>query len=123
MTERSVLVHPLTHEQRKDHESRNGWLGRPWPSRYPNGSASAHADIAVYLDVLPLDGPTPLQYAQLGTYGRPRVNALISQTWDTLPSTKSLRLRKGRGVDGTSKISYETILRPPNTRKHDVACS
>jgi len=31
---RSVLVHPLTHEQRKDHESRNGRLGRPWPSMF-----------------------------------------------------------------------------------------
>lgn len=41
----SVLVHPLTKEQRKDHESRNGWLGRPWPSACRPISELASADI------------------------------------------------------------------------------
>ncbi|KHN95727.1 DOPA-like domain protein [Metarhizium album ARSEF 1941] len=48
---RSVLVHPLTSQQRRDHESRNGWLGKPWP---------------IYLDGLPRDGDEPpLQYPEL----------------------------------------------------------
>ncbi|RDW56404.1 dopa 4,5-dioxygenase [Coleophoma cylindrospora] len=47
----SVLVHPLTGSQRRDHESRNAWMGTPWP---------------IYLDVLPLSGEIPLQYPELG---------------------------------------------------------
>ncbi|KAK0109447.1 hypothetical protein ONS95_002141 [Cadophora gregata] len=47
----SILIHPLTSDQRRDHDSRAGWLGKPWP---------------IYLDVLPRDGPVPLQYPELG---------------------------------------------------------
>ncbi|KAH7306055.1 DOPA-like domain-containing protein [Rhexocercosporidium sp. MPI-PUGE-AT-0058] len=47
----SVLVHPLTSDQRRDHDARAGWLGKPWP---------------IYLDGLPRDGPVPLQYPELG---------------------------------------------------------
>ncbi|KAF8534337.1 DOPA-like domain-containing protein [Trichophaea hybrida] len=48
----SVLVHPLTREERKDHSSRKAWIGEPWP---------------VLLEVLPdvLDD-VPLQYPSLG---------------------------------------------------------
>ncbi|KAH6695880.1 dopa 4,5-dioxygenase [Leptodontidium sp. MPI-SDFR-AT-0119] len=47
----SVLIHPLTSNQRRDHDARAGWLGKPWP---------------IYLDSLPRDGPVPLQYPELG---------------------------------------------------------
>ncbi|PTB66105.1 hypothetical protein BBK36DRAFT_1119033 [Trichoderma citrinoviride] len=47
----SILVHPLTSQQRRDHESRNAWLGTPWP---------------IYLDGLPRESSeVPLQYPQL----------------------------------------------------------
>jgi DOPA 4,5-dioxygenase len=47
----SVLIHPLTANQRRDHELRNAWMGTPWP---------------IYLDSLPRDGDIPLQYPELG---------------------------------------------------------
>ncbi|PSR82774.1 dopa 4,5-dioxygenase [Coniella lustricola] len=47
----SVLIHPLTADQRRDHEFRQGWMGTPWP---------------LFLDALPSAGPIPLQYPQLG---------------------------------------------------------
>lgn len=47
----SVLIHPLTANQRQDHELRNAWMGTPWP---------------IYLDILPRDGDIPLQYPELG---------------------------------------------------------
>ncbi|KAH7408936.1 dopa 4,5-dioxygenase [Cadophora sp. MPI-SDFR-AT-0126] len=47
----SVLIHPLTSDQRRDHDARAGWLGKPWP---------------IFLDSLPRDGPVPLQYPELG---------------------------------------------------------
>lgn len=47
----SILIHPLTAQQRRDHESRNGWLGTPWP---------------IYLDGLPRESEeVPLQYPEL----------------------------------------------------------
>lgn len=47
----SILVHPLTSQQRRDHESRNAWLGTPWP---------------IYLDGLPRESSeVPLQYPEL----------------------------------------------------------
>ncbi|KAL7805615.1 DOPA-like domain-containing protein [Trichoderma gracile] len=47
----SILVHPLTSQQRRDHESRNAWLGTPWP---------------IYLDGLPSESSKiPLQYPEL----------------------------------------------------------
>lgn len=72
----SVLVHPLTHEQRRDHEHRNAWLGTPWP---------------LYLDSLPRgddgDGP-PLQYPELGL------------GWSTSPAREvSLEERRRRGAE------------------------
>lgn len=48
----SVLIHPLTSQQRRDHESRNGWLGTPWP---------------IFLDGLPRESDDiPFQYPELG---------------------------------------------------------
>ncbi|KAL7423603.1 hypothetical protein Q5752_001184 [Cryptotrichosporon argae] len=48
----SVLVHPLSREQRRDHEFRNAWMGAPWP---------------LYLDGLPdKDDVVQKQYAVLG---------------------------------------------------------
>lgn len=41
----------MTSDQRRDHDARAGWLGKPWP---------------IYLDVLPSGGPVPLQYPDLG---------------------------------------------------------
>ncbi|KAL2068567.1 hypothetical protein VTL71DRAFT_14904 [Oculimacula yallundae] len=46
----SILVHPLTSDQRRDHDHRAGWLGKPW---------------SVYLDDLPRAGPVPSQYPEL----------------------------------------------------------
>ncbi|QYS97945.1 4,5-dioxygenase (Only in Amanita muscaria) [Trichoderma simmonsii] len=47
----SILVHPLTSQQRRDHETRNAWLGTPWP---------------IYLDGLPRKSDeVPLQYPEL----------------------------------------------------------
>ncbi|TDL20221.1 hypothetical protein BD410DRAFT_821942 [Rickenella mellea] len=48
----SVLIHPLTKEERKDHEIRNAWLGPPFP---------------LDLSTLPVLSPEiPLQYSSLG---------------------------------------------------------
>ena len=48
----SVLVHPLTREERADHSARKAWIGDPWP---------------ILLSALPevLDD-VPLQYPSLG---------------------------------------------------------
>ncbi|KAK4059172.1 hypothetical protein Trihar35433_11169 [Trichoderma harzianum] len=47
----SILIHPLTSQQRRDHETRNAWLGTPWP---------------IYLDGLPRKSDeVPLQYPEL----------------------------------------------------------
>ena len=52
--ELSVLVHPLTREEVRDHSARAAWIGQPWP---------------VNLDVLAekLD-ELPAQYRSLGEY-------------------------------------------------------
>ncbi|KAK6500065.1 hypothetical protein TWF481_010423 [Arthrobotrys musiformis] len=69
----SVLVHPLTASQREDHESRNAWMGTPWP---------------IYLDVLPHDGDIPLQYPELGL------------GWSTSPDQElPLEERHSRGAE------------------------
>lgn len=69
----SVLVHPLTADQRRDHESRHGWMGTPWP---------------IYLDVLPSEGEIPLQYPELGL------------GWSTSPKHEiSLEERRKRGAE------------------------
>ncbi|KAI1855755.1 hypothetical protein JX265_012200 [Neoarthrinium moseri] len=68
----SVLVHPLTASQRRDHESRQAWMGTPWP---------------IYLDGLPRDGDVPLQYPELGL------------GWSTSPEQElSLEERRRRGA-------------------------
>lgn len=69
----SVLVHPLTADQRRDHELRNGWMGTPWP---------------IYLDSLPSGGAIPLQYPELGL------------GWSTSPTQEvSLEERRKRGAE------------------------
>lgn len=69
----SVLVHPLTADQRRDHELRNGWMGTPWP---------------IYLDPLPSEGAIPLQYPELGL------------GWSTSPTQEvSLEERRRRGAE------------------------
>ncbi|KAL7952186.1 DOPA-like domain-containing protein [Trichoderma compactum] len=69
----SILVHPLTTQQRRDHESRNAWLGTPWP---------------IYLDGLPRKSDdVPLQYPEL------RLG------WSTAPEDEiSLDERRKRGA-------------------------
>ncbi|KAK4060790.1 uncharacterized protein Triagg1_10633 [Trichoderma aggressivum f. europaeum] len=69
----SILVHPLTSQQRRDHESRNAWLGTPWP---------------IYLDGLPRKSDeVPFQYPEL------RLG------WSTAPDDEiSLDERRRRGA-------------------------
>ncbi|KAK0763295.1 hypothetical protein N5P37_004282 [Trichoderma harzianum] len=69
----SILVHPLTSQQRRDHETRNAWLGTPWP---------------IYLDGLPRKSDeVPLQYPEL------RLG------WSTAPEDEiSLDERRRRGA-------------------------
>ncbi|KAI6046781.1 DOPA-like domain-containing protein [Pisolithus marmoratus] len=47
----SIFIHPLTKEERKDHESRNAWMGAPFP-----------LDLSVLPDMMP---EVPLQYPSL----------------------------------------------------------
>jgi len=48
----SVLIHPLTHDQRRDHEVRNAWMGPSFP---------------LYLGTLPIrSDDIPVQYTTLG---------------------------------------------------------
>ncbi|KKP01723.1 dopa 4,5-dioxygenase [Trichoderma harzianum] len=69
----SILVHPLTSQQRRDHETRNAWMGTPWP---------------IYLDGLPRKSDeVPLQYPEL------RLG------WSTAPEEEiSLDERRKRGA-------------------------
>ncbi|KAL7904772.1 DOPA-like domain-containing protein [Trichoderma velutinum] len=69
----SILVHPLTSQQRRDHETRNAWLGAPWP---------------IYLDGLPRKSDeVPLQYPEL------------SLGWSAAPEDEiSLDERRRRGA-------------------------
>lgn len=63
----------MTSQERRDHEFRNAWMGKPWP---------------LYLDPLPRDGPIPLQYPELGL------------GWSTSPEQEvSLDERRKRGAD------------------------
>lgn len=70
----SVLIHPLTTLQRRDHEFRNGWLGKPWP---------------IYLGGLPIESAeVPLQYPEL------RLG------WSTAPEDElSLDERRKKGAE------------------------
>lgn len=82
----SVLVHPLTAEQRRDHESRNAWMGTPWP---------------IYLEVLPNDGPIPLQYPELGL------------GWSTSPEQEiSLEERRKRGAEVEAMLAHDPEAAP-----------
>lgn len=69
----SILVHPLTSDQRGDHETRNAWMGTPWP---------------IFLDGLPVEGEIPLQYPELGL------------GWSTSPEQEiSLEERRRKGAE------------------------
>ncbi|KAH8671605.1 dopa 4,5-dioxygenase [Xylariales sp. PMI_506] len=82
----SVLVHPLTADQRRDHELRNGWLGTPWP---------------IYLDSLPRDGDIPLQYPELGL------------GWSTSPEQEiSLEERRKRGAEVEALLADDPEAAP-----------
>lgn len=82
----SILVHPLTTRQREDHETRNAWMGTPWP---------------IYLDSLPRDGPTPLQYPELGL------------GWSTSPIQEiSLEERRKRGAEVEKILANDAEAAP-----------
>lgn len=82
----SVLVHPLTAEQRRDHEFRNAWMGAPWP---------------LYLDSLPRGGDVPLQYPELGL------------GWSTSPEQEiSLEERRRRGAEVEALLANDEEAAP-----------
>lgn len=87
LTTRSVLIHPLTAQQRRDHESRNGWLGKPWP---------------IYLDGLPVESEeAPLQYPEL------RLG------WSTAPENEpSLDERRKRGAKVEELLANDPAAAP-----------
>lgn len=85
-TSSSVLVHPLTANQRQDHETRNAWMGNPWP---------------IYLDSLPIDGDIPLQYPELGL------------GWSTSPKQElSLEERRHRGAEVEALLANDPEAAP-----------
>lgn len=82
----SVLVHPLTANQRIDHETRNAWIGTPWP---------------IYLDVLPRGGDIPLQYPELGL------------GWSTSPKQEiSLEERRKKGAEVEAQLANDPEAAP-----------
>ncbi|KAH0429841.1 dopa 4, 5-dioxygenase [Colletotrichum camelliae] len=82
----SVLVHPLTSKQRRDHESSNAWMGNPWP---------------IYLDSLPRDSEIPLQYPELGL------------GWSTSPEQEvSLEERRKRGAELEALLANDSEAAP-----------
>nr|XP_036582017.1 DOPA 4,5-dioxygenase [Colletotrichum truncatum]KAF6790574.1 DOPA 4,5-dioxygenase [Colletotrichum truncatum] len=82
----SILVHPLTSQQRRDHESSNAWMGTPWP---------------IYLDGLPRDGDIPLQYPELGL------------GWSTSPEKEvSLEERRRRGAEVEALLANDPEAAP-----------
>ncbi|CZT07978.1 hypothetical protein WAI453_002333 [Rhynchosporium graminicola] len=82
----SILVHPLTSDQRRDHDQRAGWLGKPWP---------------VYLDDLPREGPVPFQYEELGLgYSAPPKNE------------ESYEKRRRRGAEIEAILSLDPEAAP-----------
>ncbi|KAK8148372.1 hypothetical protein G3M48_010282 [Beauveria asiatica] len=84
---KAVLIHPLTEQQRRDHESRNGWLGKPWP---------------IYLDGLPRDSDqVPLQYPEL------RLG------WSSAPENEvSLDERRKRGAEIEALLAKDPEAAP-----------
>ncbi|KAM3482317.1 hypothetical protein BB8028_0007g02140 [Beauveria bassiana] len=87
----SVLIHPLTEQQRRDHESRNGWLGKPWP---------------IYLDGLPRESDeVPLQYPEL------RLG------WSSAPEDElSLDERRKRGAEIEALLAKDPEAAPAPVR-------
>ena len=82
----SVLVHPFTSSQRADHETRNAWMGTPWP---------------IYLDALPTAGDTPFQYPELGL------------GWSTSPTQEiSLEERRKRGAEVEAALANDPEAAP-----------
>ena len=82
----SILIHPLTASQREDHESRNAWMGTPWP---------------IYLDSLPREGEIPLQYPELGL------------GWSTSPQQEvSLDERRKRGAAIEALLANDSEAAP-----------
>ncbi|KAM3497201.1 hypothetical protein MY10362_009437 [Beauveria mimosiformis] len=87
----SVLIHPLTEQERRDHESRNGWLGKPWP---------------IYLDGLPREtDQVPLQYPEL------RLG------WSSAPENEvSLDERRKRGAEIEALLAKDPEAAPAPVR-------
>ncbi|KAI3400404.1 hypothetical protein diail_3421 [Diaporthe ilicicola] len=82
----SILVHPLTSDQRGDHETRNAWMGTPWP---------------IFLDGLPSAGEIPLQYPELGL------------GWSTSPEQEpSLDERRRRGAEVEALLAGDPEAAP-----------
>ncbi|KAF5122436.1 DOPA 4,5-dioxygenase [Metarhizium anisopliae] len=83
----SILIHPLTSEQRRDHETRNGWMGTPWP---------------IYLDSLPTESDeVPLQYSEL------RLG------WSAAPEEEiSLDERRRRGAEVEALLARDPEAAP-----------
>lgn len=82
----SILVHPLTSDQRGDHETRNAWMGTPWP---------------IFLDGLPTEGDIPLQYPELGL------------GWSTSPEQEvSLEERRRKGAEVEALLAGDPEAAP-----------
>jgi len=84
----SVLVHPLTREERKDHETRNAWLGPSYP---------------LDLSILPVKSKDiPLQYPilKLGYSAAPQL-------------TLDMRLKLGANVERILASDKEAAKAPP----------
>ncbi len=82
----SILIHPLTANQRQDHEDRSGWMGTPWP---------------IYLEGLPRDGDIPFQYPELGL------------GWSTSPNQGiSYEERRRRGAEVEALLSNDPEAAP-----------
>lgn len=85
-TTASILVHPLTSDQRGDHETRNAWMGTPWP---------------IFLDGLPAEGEIPLQYPELGL------------GWSTSPKQEiSLEERRKKGAEVEALLANDPEAAP-----------
>ncbi|POS77135.1 dopa 4,5-dioxygenase [Diaporthe helianthi] len=82
----SILVHPLTADQRGDHETRNAWMGTPWP---------------IFLDGLPTEGEIPLQYPELGL------------GWSSSPKQEiSLEERRRKGAEVEALLANDPEAAP-----------
>jgi len=87
--ELSILVHPLTREERSDHESRAAWLGPPFP---------------LDLDALPpRSEDIPLQYPSLR----------LGYSSATLPFTLEERRKLGDNVERILYGEKDAARAPP----------